>query len=382
MNKPHLPPKAEIALFNNGLYHHGREIAMGAKNYLLKHSNVQLRVLHDTNYLTLADSALANPDLVSFSAAIAVDTPDALIEQLQKITPVIVNASPESSIQSLPAVIIDDVEVGRMAADYYIRRRYKSFAYIQKAGLPWSQRRNAGFVARLHEEGYRPIQVDRTEDSEWCRPVANLPKPLAVFAPSDGLARILIEQLIDLNIHIPRDVAVLGVDDDPYQNSLSPVPLSSIQLPGSRIGEIAAEQLLLWIEMKKKPQAVRKLKPVRVITRLSTDNAYCDDELVAEALDIINEQLPDLKSTDDLVQRLKVSRRTLEWRFRKELGHTIHDELSHARIENARLLLSTTDLTGEQIAQRVGLSEGRMLTLLLKRKTGQTPTEYREGSTD
>lgn len=350
---------------------------MGAKNYLLKHSNVQLRVIHDTNYLKITGSS----DLASFSAAITIDTPDALIEQLQKITPIIVNASPESAIESLPAVIIDDIEIGRLAADYFIRRRYKSFACIEKAGMLWSTRRNAGFVARLREEGYSAIQVDRAEDNKWFSPFVDLPKPLAVFAPSDGLARILIEHFIDLNIHIPRDVAVLGVDNDPYQNSLSPIPLSSVQLAGSRIGEMAAEQLLLWLEKKKKPQPVRKLKPVRVITRLSTDNAYCDDELVAEALDIINEQLPDLKCTDDLVQRLKVSRRTLEWRFRKELGHTINDELNQARIEKARVLLSTTDLTGEQIAHQVGLSEGRMLTVLLKRKTGQTPTEYREGST-
>jgi LacI family transcriptional regulator len=376
MSKTNLPTTIEIGLFNNGLYHHGREIVMGAKDYLLQKNNVRLSVLHDTNNLSIKD-----PSLASLSAAITVDTPDALIEQLQEITPFIVNASPESAIEALPAVIIDDVEIGRLAADYYIRRRYKSFAYIEKAGMLWSTRRNAGFVARLREEGYSPIQVDRSEDNEWYRPLVDLPKPLAVFAPSDGLARILIEQLIDLNIHIPRDVAVLGVDDDPYQNSLSPIPLSSVQLPGHRIGEMAAEKLFNWIEKKKTPQPVRKMKPVRVVTRLSTDNAYCDDELVADALDIINEQLPDLKSTDDLVQRLKVSRRTLEWRFRKELGHTVNDELSHARIESARVLLSTTNLTGEQIAQRVGLSEGRMLTLLLKRKTDQTPTEYREGST-
>lgn len=376
MSRTASPKRTEIALFNNGLYHHGREIVIGAKNYLLKHRNVQLRVIHDTNYLKIAGS-----DLASFSAAITIDAPEALIEQLQEITPIIVNASPESTIESLPAVIVDDFEIGRLAADYYIRRRYRSFAYIDKAGMLWSTRRNAGFVARLREEGYSPIQVDRSEDKEWYKPVADLPKPLAVFAPSDGLARILIEHLIDLDIHIPRGVAVLGVDDDPYQNALSPIPLSSIQLPGNRIGEKAAEELLLWLEKKKKPQSVWKLKPIRVITRLSTDNAYCDDELVADALDIINEQLPDLKSTDDLVQRLKVSRRTLELRFRKELGHTINDELSQARIEKARALLSTTDLTGEQIAHQVGLSEGRMLTLLLKRKTGQTPTEYREGST-
>jgi LacI family transcriptional regulator len=368
--------RTEILLFNNGLYHHGREIVMGAKNYLLKHRSMRLRVLHDTNYLKIAGS-----DLASFSAAITIDTPDTLIEQLQEITPIIVNASPGSTIESLPAVIVDDVEIGRLAADYYIRRGYKSFAYIEKPGMLWSTRRNGGFIERLREEGYSPIRVDRSEDNDWHRPFADLPKPLAVFAPSDGLARILIEQLLDLNLHIPRDVAVLGVDDDPYQNSLSPIPLSSVQLPGIRIGEISAELLLLWIEKKRKPKPVRKLKPIRVITRVSTDHAYCDDELVADALDIINEHLPDIRSTDDLVQRLKVPRRTLELRFRKELGHTINEELSQARIEKARVLLSTTNLTVEQIAHRIGLSEGRILTLLLKRKTGQTPKEYRDGST-
>jgi LacI family transcriptional regulator len=376
MTKTDPHKRTEILLFNNGLYHHGREIVMGAKNYLLKHSSMRLRVLHDTNYLKIAGS-----DLASFSAAITIDTPDALIEQLQEITPIIVNASPGSTIESLPAVIVDDVEIGRMAADYYIRRGYKSFAYIEKAGMLWSTRRNSGFIERLREEGYSPIHVDRSNDIDWHRPFVDLPKPLAVFAPSDGLARILIEQLLDLNLHIPRDVAVLGVDDDPYQNSLSPIPLSSVQLPGIRIGEISAELLLIWIERKRKPKPVRKLKPIRVITRVSTDCAYCDDELVADALDIINEHLPDLRSTEDLVQRLKVPRRTIEWRFRKELGRTINEELSQARIEKARVLLSTTNLTVDQIAHRIGLSEGRILTLLLKRKSGQTPKEYRDGST-
>ena len=56
MSRTASPKRTEIALFNNGLYHHGREIVIGAKNYLLKHRNVQLRVIHDTNYLKIAGS--------------------------------------------------------------------------------------------------------------------------------------------------------------------------------------------------------------------------------------------------------------------------------------------------------------------------------------
>ena len=51
------PQKTKIALFNNGLYHHGREIVMGAKNYLLKLSNVQLRVIANTNYHKITRSS-------------------------------------------------------------------------------------------------------------------------------------------------------------------------------------------------------------------------------------------------------------------------------------------------------------------------------------
>jgi len=55
-------------------------------------------------------------------------------------------------------------------------------------------------------------------------------------------------------------VGMAGISTHPYQNSLSPIPLSSVQLAGIRIGEVAAEELLLWLEKKKKPQPVRKLK--------------------------------------------------------------------------------------------------------------------------
>jgi len=46
-------------------------------------------------------------------------------------------------------------------------------------------------------------------------------------------------------------------------------------------------------------------------------------------------------------------------------------------VDQASLLLATTDLNADEIASRIGLSDARMLTLLFKRVTGITPSTYR-----
>jgi transcriptional regulator GlxA family with amidase domain len=74
---------------------------------------------------------------------------------------------------------------------------------------------------------------------------------------------------------------------------------------------------------------------------------------------------------------MDIPRRTLEVNFRKATGQTLAHELANARIQRARELLSTTDLSIKEIAFLVGFSEPRMLTLVFKRMTKEKPSEYR-----
>lgn len=78
----------------------------------------------------------------------------------------------------------------------------------------------------------------------------------------------------------------------------------------------------------------------------------------------------------EVAQALGQSERTLNRRLRA-LGTSFRDELLDARIDAARRMLAETELKIELIALQVGCCSHTHLTNLFRRRTGQTPAEYR-----
>ena len=64
-----------------------------------------------------------------------------------------------------------------------------------------------------------------------------------VVCPSDLLAIGVIQAATDLGIRVPDDVIVVGYDDNHFASESS-IPVSSVSLPGYRMGELAIELLL------------------------------------------------------------------------------------------------------------------------------------------
>lgn len=62
----------------------------------------------------------------------------------------------------------------------------------------------------------------------------------AIFTFNLSVARLLIEELAERMIAVPEEVAVLGVDKEPFLQRISPVPISSIALNSEKIGYEAA----------------------------------------------------------------------------------------------------------------------------------------------
>jgi transcriptional regulator GlxA family with amidase domain len=75
-----------------------------------------------------------------------------------------------------------------------------------------------------------------------------------------------------------------------------------------------------------------------------------------------------------------VSTRTLTRRFRAETGLSPLRWILRQRVERARELLETTDLTVEQVARHSGLGTADSLRQHLDRTVGLTPTAYRARS--
>ena len=64
-----------------------------------------------------------------------------------------------------------------------------------------------------------------------------------MVCPSDLLAVGAIQAATDLGIRVPDDLIVVGYDDNHFASESS-IPVSTVSLPGYRIGEVAIELLL------------------------------------------------------------------------------------------------------------------------------------------
>lgn len=79
-----------------------------------------------------------------------------------------------------------------------------------------------------------------------------------------------------------------------------------------------------------------------------------------------------------LAQQHAVSVRTLSRRFKSANGVNLTDYLQNLRLAQSKLLLETTSLSMEQIAERVGYSSQSSLRRLLHKLLGVSPRDYRQ----
>jgi len=63
--------------------------------------------------------------------------------------------------------------------------------------------------------------------------------------------------------------------------------------------------------------------------------------------------------------------------FKKHAGINYKDYLDHIRLEQAKKLLVTTDMSSKDVSIEAGFADVRTFTKLLKKETGETPVKYR-----
>ena len=101
------------------------------------------------------------------------------------------------------------------------------------------------------------------------------------------------------------------------------------------------------------------------------------DELVAEAQSWIHENLTRPFEVAELARHLRVSRRTLDRRFRGATGQSIVRYRNRARIELGAEMLRATDLAVGEVAERCGVQDGRYFARVFREVLGLAPREYR-----
>jgi two-component system response regulator YesN len=75
---------------------------------------------------------------------------------------------------------------------------------------------------------------------------------------------------------------------------------------------------------------------------------------------------------------LSVSKSYLSAAFKEQTGMTLVEYLTEVRVDQAKVLLSSTDQKIYEVAAAVGFRDAHYFSMTFRKQTGQTPTEFRE----
>lgn len=301
----------------------------------------------------------------------------------------VVNVAGVLSELPIPRVAVDHVEVGRLAARHLLERGVHRFGFVGYPRHDFSVQREQGFrevvaeagldVTSFHERTHRAQEP--TGLWRWNQPLVDwlhsLSKPIGILASNDVQGAQVSEYCRQLKFAVPDEVAIVGVDDDDLLCELSRPSLSSVALPGERIGYEAARLLDGWLRSSRPPRASVILPPAGVVVRQSSDLMAVADEYVSAAVRFIDAHRHQNIRVADVLRHVPIARRALERRFRKWLQRSISDEIRRAHLEHSKRLLLTTDLSMAAVAEMAGFRDGRQLSIHFRRATGSTPSAFR-----
>ena len=143
-------------------------------------------------------------------------------------------------------VTLDVPAVARAAVDHFLERAaFRSAGFVESHGdAGWSRLRGDACMAEFARRGLRRARFRHRRSAEpdfdrlaaWIRA---LEKPAAVVAANDATAADVLDLCEAEGVAVPRDVAVLGMDDDPAFCLRCEPNLSSVHFNGVAAGRLA-----------------------------------------------------------------------------------------------------------------------------------------------
>ena len=274
---------------------------------------------------------------------------------------------------------LDNVAIGSLAAEHFISRGFREFAYCGYNGINFSDVRRQAFVRKVGETGtvchvfdagksdvkdfgenvvrgerYAPMVSEARAIRNWLQ---KLPKPVAVFCSHDLRAHQVLTLCQQVEICVPQEVAILGVDDDAILCGFTMPTLSSIDPDGFKTGREAvriAHAMLQDLAVRRNPPQVF-VKPLRLIVRESTEVYPVEPPWLADALVYIGRNATRGITASDVFAHVGLSHTSVGSVFRKKLGVSVQELLAKTRLDEASRLLQA-GLSVTEVARKTGYS--------------------------
>ena len=289
------------------------------------------------------------------------------------------------------SVDLDLPALAREAVGHFLSRAdFRSAAYVENHfDHGWSRHRGDAVMAEFTRQGLttsrffhygRPSSLgsktgpDFAGLAAWLR---GLEKPCALVAANDATAADVIRLCEAEGLVVPRDVAVLGIDDNPVFCRHTEPNLSSLRLDGRRAGANAARALAALMDGAPAPDPAALRFGVSVSRRASTAATPSIGEIVQRAIDFIDANACRGATLGDVVRHCGYSRTLVALRFRQMTGRSIARAIRERRLDEARRLLRESSMGIEEIAPLCGYESASALHRAFSRETGTTMGAWR-----
>ncbi len=298
----------------------------------------------------------------------------------------VVNVVAGAHRPGLATVAPDNAQVGRLAGRCFLDRGLRRFAYVGMSS-PDNASRQSSFTRCVLEAGgdcrvfeAADVFTPRARGAAVARlaeRLGALARPAGVLAFSDVLGRVVTDAAAAAGLQVPDDVGVLGVDNWEIECEFSRPRLASVDLGLLRVGHEAGALLDRLMAGEAAPDAPLLLPPAGVVERPSADVSGVGDPMVRKAVRVIRDRAVDGLDVEAVCEAVGASRSWLDAAFRERLGCTVHEEIWRVRVSVATSLLVETDWPLSDVAVRSGFSGLAHLSRTIRKRTGETPTEYR-----
>ena len=186
----------------------------------------------------------------------------------------------EADLKELDSISVNNYEGGFRATDYLVRKGKKKILLVY-GPMPSSvmSERRRGYEAALKKNKIRlsqklllevPYKISemRQQGSEvienFIRKSKELPFDAVFCAAGDEMAIGIVTALLEHGYQIPKQIAVIGFDDQPIAQLISP-HLTTVRQPIQKMGATAFDFLLQRIKSPDAPKQSRRLEPELIV---------------------------------------------------------------------------------------------------------------------
>lgn len=292
----------------------------------------------------------------------------------------------------LPYVATDNAALVKLAYEHLKRKGLPQFAFY---GMPdtsysrWSKEREHAFIEQVSSDGYHPhvnqglcttAELWDTAQQNLESWLQSLPKPIGIIAVTDSRARHLLQACDHLNILVPEEVAVIGIDNESMARYLNRTALSSVTQGCKQMGYEAAKILHRMLSGYAVENSLMIVDPTGIEERQSTDYRALRDPYVIQAMHFIRHNACRGIKVAQVVDSVGISRTNLETRFIDEVGCSMHEQLHMTKFYRACELVTSTDLAFDEISRICGYPSVQYMYTVMRKNIGMTPGEYRVSS--